>query len=89
MISFYFLYLIFFRLQLPQPDHLPDLLHATEQRAQPLPGLLLLPLPGGGQDEPAEPLHALAGRVGGQTGPQDFYPREANIPILEENIIKV
>ena len=68
------------RLQLLQPVDLPDLLHETE-RLQRLPGLLLLPLPGGGQDEPAEPLHAVAGRAGSQAGPTDICVREGDIAV--------
>ena len=68
------------RLQLLQPVNLPDLLHETE-RLQRLPGLLLLPLPGGGQDEPAEPLHAVAGRAGRQAGPTDICVRKGDIAV--------
>ena len=51
-----------------------------------MPGLLRLPLPGHSQDDPPEPLHAVAGWTGSQDWPQDLCAREANFSFsyLEE-----
>ena len=57
------------RLQLPKHQHLPHLLH-EEDRLERLSHLPLLLIHHRGQDEPTEPLHAVAGVDGEETGPE-------------------